>query len=194
MKTTLLVATLAALTAVRAGAQDHTLAGDNGRLGGFGGPTLTFTRIASSDAVFAGARGGFIINGTVAMGVSLAGWHDDLVRGSDGLQHQVSLGYGGFDLEYIDHTHSVAHFTVHLTIGGGSATQDEDHSFFDGDSREKTFFLAEPGVGVEVNVLKFFRVNLGATYRYVHAVNLPAFNDDDFRGLSGRLTFKLGRF
>jgi hypothetical protein len=45
-----------------------------------------------------------------------------------------------------------------------------------------------------VNVTGFFRVGLGASYRFVQDVDLVELRNEDVSGFSGVVTLKFGRF
>jgi hypothetical protein len=68
----------------------------------------------------------------------------------------------------------------------------------DNQSNDDAVFVWEPGVGVELNVTKFFRINFGASCRFVSGINADnksdGFENKDFSGLNGSVTFKFGRF
>jgi hypothetical protein len=180
-----------ALAATIATAQDQTLIDSGASRGGFGGPIMRLTRIADKDAFMMGGRGAFILAGTYAIGGGGIGWSSENVRGRDGQRHQLDVGYGGLDLEYVHRTGQLVHTTAQVTIGGGGATMDADGS---GAERNDAFFVIEPGINAELNVTKGFRFGVGVAYRFVNGINLTAFTDDDLSGASAVITFKFGRF
>ncbi len=55
-------------------------------------------------------------------------------------------------------------------------------------------FAAELGVGVELNVASFFRVNAGAGMLFVNGLELPGLTDCYISGPSAHLTLKFGKF
>ena len=185
-----LVAITLILSASAAGAQDQTLISDNATHGGYGGPIVKVTRFAGKDAVLIGGRGGFVVNGTYAFGGGGAGWTSDKVRGSDAALYDLSVSYGGVDFEYIHRTHSVVHPSVLLSLGGGGATQKSAA----GTQQDDSFLFAEPGLHLEVNVARGFRMAAGVSYRIVSGLDLAAFSNTDIRGVSAVLTFKFGKW
>ena len=64
------------------------------------------------------------------------------------------------------------------------------------DYENSSYFVFEPGIGVELNVLKFFRIELGASYRIVTRLNMPISNTkaSDVDGYSVNFAFKFGKF
>jgi hypothetical protein len=186
---------LLALVALPAGAQtqDQTLLGANATHGGFGGPVMRFTRMAGRDAFMMGGRGAYIINGTFAVGGGGYGWNSEHVRGRHGSTaiHELDVGYGGVELEYINRTRQLVHWSAQLMVGGGGASQDRNGPFAVTDDG---FFILEPGVNVELNVARGFRLAAGVSYRFINGVELPAFRDADLSGVAGVLTFRFGKF
>jgi hypothetical protein len=118
-------------------------------------------------------------------------------------KHRGSLngGYGGLLLEYTLFPQSRIHVSFPLTIGGGyiyhshlahlsDSIDSQNRWYHHGDH----FFVIEPGVKLEVNVVKHLRVDLGISYRYSperdHLITSP----DLLNQLTGKLTFRFGKF
>jgi len=167
-------------------AQESTLVSEDFHSGGFGGPVVKFSEIVDEFAVFAGGRGGWIINHTFVIGGGGYGLANDIRVGDSLVGRDIEFGYGGLELEYINSSNNLVHFTVYLLIGGGglSGTVVEDESVF----------VLEPALNAEMNITKFFRLNAGAGYRFVSAVDNPGYDDSDFTALYGQVTAKFGAF
>jgi hypothetical protein len=172
--------------------------------GGFGGPVVKFTRFDGEFGVLVGGRGGWIINHSFSIG----GGGYGLVNSIPGPAEVTSLteplltvGYGGFEMEYIRHSGKLVHSTVNLLIGGGGAgyheKMEEDWNF-ENDVHDNptwdSFFIVEPGIGVELNVSSFFRIDAGASYRFVSGIEKNDLTNADIGGPSAVLTFKFGKF
>ena len=56
------------------------------------------------------------------------------------------------------------------------------------------FFVAEPGLEIEVNITKYFRLGAGMTYRYVSGTELENIDDGDISGTTAMISFRFGRF
>lgn len=56
------------------------------------------------------------------------------------------------------------------------------------------FFIIEPGVEVEVNMLRYFRLSLGAYCLYTSPVDLYDMPEDALNGFNVGVTFKFGSF
>ena len=185
MKRLLLFAALLAW-ASPAFAQEKTLVSEDFHSGGFGAPVVKFSEVANEFAVFAGGRGGWIINHTFVIGGGGYGLANDirfsdLVTGRD-----IDFGYGGLELEYINSSDQLLHFTIYLLIGGGGLSGTV--------VQEESVFVLEPALNGEVNVTKFFRLNAGVGYRWVAGVDNPGYKDSDFSAVYGQVTAKFGAF
>ena len=184
-------------------AQEQTLLGDTDiEHGGYGGPVVTFTTVNDEFGVLVGARGGWIINHTFSIGLAGYGLANNIKANSvDSFGRKyLELGYGGLDLEYINRSDELIHFSVHTLIGGGSAgfrySWNEDHWSNNNMNRKEQdpFFVLEPGVNVDLNVTPWFRTSVGANYRFITGLSSAAATNSDLSGLSAGLTFRFGKF
>jgi len=177
--------------------QEETLFSGPTDHGGFGGPVVKFTEVADQFGVFVGGRGGWIINHSLVLGGGGYGLANpnDFTLILNGIERRLGLGYGGFEMEYIHRWADVGHLTVGALIGaGGASWYDWRHEDWGSGSYTDAFFVAEPAVNLEVNLLHFFRFAVGGSYRFVDGVGILGLSDSDLRGLAGSLTFKFGSF
>lgn len=191
--------------------EQETLFGDGDiDHGGYGGPELKIGRVASGDAVFFGGKGGWIIDHKLVIGAG--GWGmtnqraaPDRLQPRTGLRRMVNVGYGGGIVEYFIRPEKVVHGTVALLIGGGGINlRDRDAHCRGGDDcmdadnmddvATDSFFILEPEAGVELNIVKFMRLNAGISYRYVTGVGDIGFENDDLRSFNGTMTVRFGAF
>ena len=99
------------------------------------------------------------------------------------------------------------HFTINSFIGMGGVTytrgvDDENYSLDDWKKFKHPscfVFVFEPGVSMELNVFKAFRMALGVSYRYLPNFELQhegknIVSKDAFNGVSVNLAFKFGQF
>lgn len=166
--------------------QERTLVSEDFHSGGFGGPVVKFSEVVDKFAVFAGGRGGWIINHAFVIGGGGYGLANDIRLGDSQIGRDIEFGYGGVELEYINSSDDLVHFSVYLLIGAGgiSGTVVEDESVF----------VLEPALNGELNITKFFRLNGGVGYRWVSGVDNPGYDDNDFTALYGQVTAKFGSF
>lgn len=187
-------------------AQEETLLG-SGEIshGGFGGPVIKYTQIKNEPAVLLGGRGGWIINHSFIIGGGGYGLVNNINRNypfvSGYLLNRpyINFGYGGLELEYIALSDNLTHFSVCTLIGGGGVSYrnnlwEENDNYNDWNSPNDAFFVFEPSVNLELNVIDFLRLNAGVSYRFISGVNLDNLKNSDFAGPSAVLTLKFGKF
>jgi hypothetical protein len=167
-------------------AQEETLVGGGFHSGGFGAPVVKFSEVGDKFAVFAGGRGGWIINHTFVLGGGGYGLANDIRFSSALTGRDIEFGYGGLELEYINSSSKLVHFTVYLLVGGGGLSGNV--------VQEESVFVLEPALNGELNVTSYFRLHAGGGYRWVSGVDNPGFTDSDFSAFYGQVTLKFGTF
>jgi hypothetical protein len=161
--------------------QETLLKGVIRESGWYGGPAVRFGGINNSLAVFAGYRGGWIINRTLSIGGGGYGLVSDVYFSGS----KLKLGYGGLDLEYKIDPDEIVHLTFRSLIGLGMVE-------LTGVGQD-SFFVLEPGVGVDLNVVRFLKVNGGVSYRLVSgAGNVPGVSDSSLSGLTAEIALIFG--
>jgi hypothetical protein len=204
MRRWILVLWLAVIALPLSAQDEETLLTGEITHGGFGGPVVKFTRLDGEFGLLLGGRGGWIINHSFSIG----GGGYGLVTSIPGpagtgemTEPLLTVGYGGFEMEYVRHSGRLIHSSLSLLIGGGGAgyheKAEEDWDFQNdvkGNPTWDSFFIAEPGIGLELNVASFFRINAGASYRFVSGVDKNGLTNGDIGGPSAVLTFKFGKF
>jgi hypothetical protein len=197
---------LAILTAAPLFAGEETLLGAaEVEHGGFGALVVKFTPINKHLGVLVGGRGGWIINHTFSLGLAGYGLANNVKTRTVGLfgPQYIDMGYGGLDLEYINESDRLVHFSVHTLIGAGavgSRTADwTNYSWSmygrnDWEDERDVFFVFEPGVNLDLNMTTWFRTSLGAGYRFVSGVSSDLAHNSDLAGPSVMLSFRFGSF
>jgi len=169
--------------------------------GGYGAITIGYSQIDNMDAIQIGGRGAWIIGHWFAIGFGGMGFINDMHYSFD-LNQNVNLtgGYGGIILEPIILPKVPIHIStpVLFGIGGiaymssyGSVDWDEPNYFAEDAT---SFVMLEPGIDVEFNVVRFFRLALGVSYRYTSEINLFDTTADVLNGLSYNVSLKFGKF
>jgi hypothetical protein len=197
----------------------RTIFGNNKSFGGYGAPELKVGPVNGETGLFVGGRGGWIIGHKFVVGGAGYGLTTsntfmedpihkpppDEVAADSTRTISLEMGYGGLLLEYILFPKKAIHLSFPLIIGAGgttlSAKKYQDDSNLNPNEwalydfvENSGFFLLEPGVHVELNMAKFFRLSAGANYRYVSGVNLERLSSNDLSGLNFSLTLKFGEF
>lgn len=182
--------------------------------GGWGGPTTHYTRMLDQDALLVGARGGWLIDHRVTIGLAGQGLTTS-VRNAAYDQHLTAegialrrsstfhVGYGGLLIEPIIAYRSPVHISLPIIVGAGGCAYDyqealpvqeeapfDTYRFLDG----QAFFVVEPGIDLELNIIPLVRVGISASYRYTSDLDLPATAKDALHGTNVGLSIKVGRF
>lgn len=173
---------------------DETLITRKTRLGFFVAPVIKFTELNDDGVGFMGGHAGLIINRNFVIGIGGFGLMND-IEVDVPRDRLLNFGYGGLLLGYINRSHKLVHLSVHSLIGGGGLCYMTwfDDDWFD-DSYEDAVFVLEPGLDLELNVTRHFRIGLGGSYRLVYGVDVADLSNYDISGPSASLTFTLGKF
>lgn len=182
--------------------QMMTLTGPDHTGGGYGAFTAGYSTIQDRHAYEFGFRGMWVINHSIAMGFGGTGFANQAIyNSSSGSDNFVTGGYGGFIIEPIVAPMYPVHIAFPILIGGGGISYVEtDWEEFDNFVAATDFFmLIQPGAELELNVTRFFRIGLGASYRFPTDFNAtttetPELSPQDLKGFSYSLSFKFGRF
>ncbi len=195
-----------------------TIFGSDYSSGGYGAPELKLGNVNHNMSLLLGGRGGWIIGHRFVLGGGGYGMttsntfnYTEQLLDPNGIKVdstrnlRLDMGYGGVLLEYIALPKKAIHLSFPLIIGAGGASIgsmiDQDPNQVDPvdwttyDYVESTaFFVVEPGISLEMNMTRFFRLNLGATYRFISGTTLDRLNSNDLSDLSFSLALKFGAF
>jgi hypothetical protein len=214
-RNTLLIAALAFTTSIFAqdDAPMRTLLGGEDKIshGGWGAPTTHYTRIMDQDALLVGGRGGWLINHRVTIGLAAHGlttpvyneaYDSYLFNGGISPQRKsiLNMGYGGLLIEPIIAYKSPVHISLPIIIGAGGVgyqyysnlPHEPNHLTYD--DHAQAFFVVEPGIELEMNIIPLVRLGLGASYRYTSDINIPETPEDALHGLNAGVSIKIGKF
>ncbi len=177
-------------------------------IGGYGALTNKLTTIRGSTANLVGAYGGLYINHKLFMGIGAAALTNTisvpLQYSADPLRNMnYEYGQVGLVTEYVLSSNEAFHLAFNLFSGAGFTLQherqnwrdhDDDFDFEDEAEDENWFFIAEPGVQLEINVFKWMRFSPGISYRAAVGSDGLGMKDSDLSNLSYNATLKFGRF
>jgi len=179
---------------------------------GWGGPSAHYTTIMGREALLVGGRGGWLIDHGITIGLAGHGlvtdvpnkdydatriaFGDSLRRGS-----LFRMGYGGLLIEPIIAPMSPIHISLPIIVGAGGCGyqtylrgQNDFDSYSSGNDDFQAFFVVEPGIELEFNLIKLVRLGIGASYRYTTDMHLPGTPKDALRGFNSGITVKVGSF
>ncbi|HTJ50799.1 MAG TPA: hypothetical protein VL443_15160 [Cyclobacteriaceae bacterium] len=174
--------------------------------GGYGALTNKFTRIGGHYANMGGIYGGWYVNHKFMIGVSGAAVTNDIpvpAQYSTVPFEKLSYEYGqcGMITEYVVGSNRAFHVGFQLFSGAGFTTQynryskDDYHSFNSDKGRDTNwFFVAEPGVNIEMNIFKWMRLCPGISYRKAYGSEGLGLKDKDIDGATYNVSLKFGKF
>lgn len=178
--------------------------GEKIKLGWYIGPQAMYTQFKQKDVFLAGLNFGVTLNHFFSVGLTASGivnpgnlWYDNIDS-----YHGAYLagGYGGVKFEFAVFPRYPVHISFPVTIGGGGLTY-LYNNYYEWDTYYNytsldwdAFFLVEPGINVEVNVVKFFRIFAGASYRYTPDLDLMNTPTDLINNFNAVLGLKFGKF
>jgi hypothetical protein len=179
-----------------------TLFGNEKHNGAYGAFSIGYSEIDDRQAVLFGGRFEWIVGHSIGLGLGGNGFINEFHH-EPSLNSDVFLtgGYGGFYIEPILMPNFPVHLAFPILLGGGGisyVTEDWDnyHNMIED---TEAFLIAEPGVEIELNLTRNFRMALGTSYKFTTPFNVglpnsPNVNSDALKGFSFMMTFKFGRF
>ncbi len=174
--------------------------------GGYGAISNKFTTINGSYANIVEMYGGWYINHRFLLGLSGSASTNNIpVPASFSAipEADLSYEYGQFGLvtEYVFGSNRTFHLVFNMVTGAGFTVQYDRYRFREPSGRsdhmamdENWFFVAEPGVQVEMNLFRWMRLSPGYSYRYVAGSDAAGLSDSDLSGNSFNITLKFGKF
>ncbi len=176
--------------------------------GGYGGFSINYSQIDGQDAILAGAKGGWVINHGITIGIAGYGFANNLYFDKTIYEEEATYllagGYGGLLVEPIIGPNWPVHVTIPVIIGAGGLALVNDYTWSSnqGDTDYNygytedadAFFVIEPGIELELNMVKFMRLSIGGYYRLTSDLNLVATDSDVLDGFSMGLNLKFGKF
>ncbi len=166
-------------------------------VGGYGGPSVMYSRIAGKDGVLVGGEGAVLLDHRLALGGAGYGWTRDSSAPADvdGVPRDLTVGYGGFLVRYSLLTGGPIYGSLGALVGAGGITlarnSDDDRSEDARSDQSDSFFVFEPQLSVQVNLLSWMRIGLQGGYRITSGLGHLGYTEQDIDGvtLGGTLQF-----
>ncbi len=177
------------------------LKGGKGEKGGYATLWAGYSSINGHDGFSYGLNAAVLLGHSFGIGVAGSGFSNEYFFDHPSGANYQSLqgGYGGLLLEPVIFPRFPVHVSFPVVIGIGAVAQmdayywgsfDYEYYYRDAD----LFFVAEPGIDLEVNLVKHLRLAVGAKYRITSPTQLPSFANDALNGFSVNLAMKFGKF
>jgi hypothetical protein len=170
---------------------------------GYGAVSNKFSRVNGDYANIVEMYGGWFINRNFLIGLEGAATTNRLTVPEEnklwqGNRMTYQYGQFGMMMEFVTASTQKIHLNFNLMTGAGFILQydrDEYHDLhIDHDKNPNFFFLLEPGVQIELNLMKWMRFSPGISYRRAFGSASKGLTDDELSSVSGNLTMKFGRF
>ena len=183
--------------------QVQTLFDPHSGNGGYGAFSIGYTRIDNRDALIIGGRGEWVVGHGFGLGLGGYGFvNDPAYNPIDQLNYSLAGGYGGLVMEPIIMGWFPVHVTIPILVGAGGVANTsystdwyDPYEYWDGYLEDATaFFVAEAGLELEFNLVRFFRLALFGTYRYTTDIVMTNTAENALRGWNFGMTFKFGSF
>jgi hypothetical protein len=198
----------------------RTLFGKSGEKTAFGAyiaGSTGYAQINGEDAILMGGRIGIVIDHHFAIGFAgnsfVSNLQSDFDKDPTPSNYSIAGGYGGIFIEPIILPNSPVHiaFPIFMGVGAAAIPEARDHHdhYYDDDEDLRNFtrtpfFVIEPGIELELNLVKFIRLGFNASYRQTSDLNLRYTSPDGLtrfsapkdalRGFSGGMSLKFGWF
>jgi hypothetical protein len=177
-------------------------------LSGFGAPFVEFSSVNKQFAVCLGGGAAMMINQTLFIGGYFEGivtnhYREDLQTVVDAQRPKISFEHGGIWLGYIYKHKKAIHGGLSTKLGWGeidlkdgeSGNPDSDYDYRD------RIFTIQPQVEMEFNMTEWFKINVGAGYRFVTGIDatyqiegnpVNFYENSDFNSFVGTITLVFG--
>jgi len=182
--------------------------------GGYGAFQIGWMQLDGKSSITLGGSGAWIANHYFGLGIAGNGFYTDMSNTTSNNRSDYSLygGYGGILLEPVIAPNSMVHVSFPIIIGAGGigATSSNyywDYNYYPYYDEVDPFFIFQPGINVEFNIIKFFRLAVGVSYKLTDGINLHyRYLDDEMEpqvinidkkamdGFMASITFKFGKF
>lgn len=181
----------------------QTLTGPGRSVGFYFGFHSEYSQINGYDAFGAGATLAMVANHGLAFGFTGKGFFSEPYETIQAVHtsYSYSGGYGGFLIEPILFPKFPVHVSFPILLGAGGIARSilinyeypyEYTEFYIEDA--EAFLIAEPGVEIELNVTRWMRLGLGASYRFTTAIEPTTYDNNPLNGFTGGFSMKFGKF
>lgn len=168
--------------------------------GGYGGLVYGGTSINGQFAYLRGFRGAWVVNfaDEHAVNVGIASYETDTNFDAADWPHQdieepqMNTDYDGFELEYVNRTNKLFHWSVQAMVGSGDVQYGDENPALE--TTSDRYFVVQPGVNINMNITEWFRISGAVTYRLASGVNLDGTSGSELSGVASFVTLRFGWF
>lgn len=166
------------------------------KISGMGGLMMQFTAADGEFAHMLGG-GGAVLIGDFFFGAYGLGLTNNIpINRPNYTEYQtgdrLTIGHGGFWLGYSLFGEQAIHVTFSSLLGWGTVGVRSE--YYPETLYPDGVFVISPTIEAEINMTRYFRIGVGATYNIYTFVDLPGYSGSDFSAPGGFLAFKFGWF
>jgi hypothetical protein len=169
-------------------------------IGFYVSPSCQIGEMAGSAAVMPGISGGILLNESIYLGLNYKFViTENTPTGVTDTRLYLDRKWGGLKFEYSLSPAKIVHLNFPVEAGISHIEYDLKDSYGDrGGSAipnsDATFAYVEPGVALEVNLMKYAKLNLSAGYQFTSNVSFGQLTGKDLRGFICGISLKIGLF
>lgn len=172
-----------------------------GSNGGYASLWAGYSQIDHKDGFSFGVNAAWLIGHSIGIGIAGTGFSNDYYFGHTHGSNVKSLmgGYGGFFIEPVVVPKYPVHVSFPVLLGAGYAASMKSYYWSDWSSdyymeEGAVFFVAEPGIDIELNLVKHLRLGVGAKYRFTLGEEMESYSKHALDGYTISLSLKFGKF
>jgi hypothetical protein len=160
------------------------------KIRGYLGPIINITTLDGENAYMQGFNAAAIINDHLIVGFYNLNLENNIFSNNDEYVGDIlDFEHRGLLLGYIFMPKKAIHFSASLQTGRGYI------DMYNESIDDKNVFILTPGIEAEFNITKFFRIGIGANYRFAMEVDqFDNYDNEDFSAPGGFVSFKFGWF
>ncbi|MDY6799745.1 MAG: hypothetical protein SVU94_00815 [Bacteroidota bacterium] len=164
------------------------------KIRGYLGPIINITTLDGENAYMQGFNAAAIINDHLIVGFYNLNLENNIFSNNDEYIGDIlDFEHRGLLLGYTFMPKKAIHFSASLQTGRGNI--EIYNEFWDEWTEDKNIFILTPGIEAEFNITKFFRIGVGANYRFAMDVDqFENYDNNDFSAPCGFISFKFGWF
>jgi len=182
----------------------QTLFGSKSSVGAFLGSGMKYADFTGEYGLLVGGELVLVANHSMNLGVAGYGLSSPVRSGITdeyGDDLFIEYGYGGILLEPIIASKKLVHVSIPIVLGvGGYGLTSypyyiEDFGNYYNYYSSGSFLVAEPGLNVELNVFRCFRVGIGGSYRFAQGPGSTyGLSNAKLSGYNVNVSFRFGWF
>ena len=143
-----------------------------------------------------GFSGGVLFNQKLFIGgygIGLASQHT-VENTTDSVKNNLHFGHGGAIVGYNCNPHKLIHLSICSRMGWGNLGLFEKNNYENIEINDKVFVLS-PGIGAEINITKWVKLNTEIGYRLVTGIDkTEIYKENEFNSPTASIALLFGGF